>query len=390
MIAPQESVELHRSFSGCGAAFVLSVTLALSATACNHEAVTASTEALPVRVITVGPISAFGGLRFAASIVPESDVALSFKSPGYVEQILQVRGPDGRVRNAEEGDWIQKGTVLATVRQDEYRNAVEQGRQRLAGAQAELDDSKLNFDRAAALYATESLTKADYDAAKARLDSAAATVQEARAGLANAQIILDDCLVKAPMDAWLLKRTVDVGALVGPSTVGFTLANTRWVKAIFGVPDTSLDRVRPGSSQLVTTDAVTGQFRGRITAVSASADSSSRVYSVEVTIPNPANRLRAGMIASLVLEDKRDRPETNGLPGIPIGALLRPAGSGQGYAVFIASGSEAHATAQLRPVDVGQMYGNQIAVTKGLRIGDRVITAGLSMVQDGLAVQVMP
>jgi len=390
MIASHESAERPSRFFGSGAALFPSLMLALTVTACNHDGVTASTEALPVRVITVGPMSALGGLRFAASIVPESEVALSFRSPGYVERILQVRGPDGRLRNVEEGDWIRKGTVLATVRQDEYRNAVEQGRQRLARAQAELDDSKLNFDRAAALYAAESLTKTDYDAAKARFDSATATVQEGRAGLANAQISLDDCLVKAPMDAWLLKRTVDVGSLVGPSTVGFTLANTRLVKAILGVPDTSLDRVRPGSFQVVTTDAVPGQFKGRITAVSASADPSSRVYSVEVTIPNPRNRLRAGMIASLVLEDKRDGPDANPFPGIPIGALVRPAGSDRGYAVFVVSGVEARSTARLRPVEVGQMYGNQIAVTKGLRIGDRVITTGLTMVQDGRAVQVMP
>ena len=390
MITSSGSPKLPGAFFGSRARLFLSLVLAVTVNACNHDGVTASTEALPVRVITVGPISAFGGLRFAASIVPESEVALSFKSPGFVEQVLQVRGPDGRPRNVEQGDWIRKGTVLATVRQDEYLNAVEQGRQRLARAQAELDDSKLNFDRAAALYAAESLTKTDYDAAKARFDSATATAEEARAGLANAQIGLDDCLVKAPMDGWLLNRTVDVGSLVGPSTVGFTLANTRLVKAIFGVPDRSLDRVQPGSLQVVTTDAVPGQFEGRITAVSASADPASRVYSVEVTIPNPRNRLRAGMIASLVLEDKHDGSGANPLPGIPIGALVRPAGSGQGYAVFVVSGVEARSTAQLRPVEVGQMYGNQIAVTKGLRIGDRVITTGLTMVQDGRAVQVMP
>ena len=60
--------------------------------------------------------------------------------------------------------------MLATVRQDEYLNSLEQARQVLARGQAELDDAKLNFDRAAALYATQSLTKTDYDAAKARFD----------------------------------------------------------------------------------------------------------------------------------------------------------------------------------------------------------------------------
>ena len=155
-------------------------------------------------------------------------------------------------------------------------------------------------------------------------------MREAQAGLANTKISLEDCRVKAPMDAWLLKRTVDVGSLVGPSTIGFTLADTHRVKAIFGVPDTSLDRVRPGSPQIVTTDAIPGEFHGRITAVSQSADPSSRIYSVEVTLPNAGNRLRAGMIASLVLEDRRQGPRVVPMQGIPIGALVR-APEGEGY-----------------------------------------------------------
>jgi len=162
------------------------------------------------------------------------------------------------------------------------------------------------------------------------------------------------------------------------------------VKVIFGVPDTSLDRVRPGSAQVITSDAVPGQFRGRISAVSASADSSSRVYSVEVTVPNPENRLRAGMIASLLLEDERKGTRANPAFGIPIGALVRSPGSSTAYAVFVVSGTDTNVSAQLRPVEIGQMYGNQIAVTKGLVLGERVITTGLTMVRDGRAVRVVP
>lgn len=391
MTAPPEAARTPPSpLSGSSAVILLGVLLSALTAGCRHIEATASTEALPVHVTTVVPLSVTNGPRFAASIVPVSEVALSFKSGGYVESILRVPGPDGTLRNVEQGDWIPKGTVLAAVRQDEYRNGVAQARQKLARAQAELDDAKLNFDRAAALYAVQSLTKTDRDAAQARFDSSTAAVQEAQPGLANTQISLDDCFVKAPMDAWLLKRAVDVGSLVGPATVGFVVADTHLVKAIFGVPDTALDRVRPGSSQLITTDAVPGESHGRITAVSASADSLSRVYSVEVTLVNSGNRLRAGMIASLVLEDEHQSSHTAPAVGIPIGALVRAPGSGDRYAVFVVAGAGADASAQLRPIEIGRMYGNQIAVTKGLRLGEQVIVTGLSMVRDGQAVQVVP
>ena len=113
-------------------------------------------------------------------------------------------------------------------------------------------------------------------------------------------------------DGWVLKRNVDVGTLVGPATNGFTLADTRSVKAVFGVPDTAMANVRLGSAQSVTTEALPGVFQGHITSISAAADPKSRVYSVEVRIDNPRNELKAGMIASITLGGGQAECEGNG------------------------------------------------------------------------------
>ena len=69
----------------------------------------------------------------------------------------------------------------------------------------------------------------------------------AKAQVAEAQIALGYCELRAPFDSWVIKRSVDVGTLVGPATNGFTLADTRSVKAVFGVPDTAMEHVKLGS-----------------------------------------------------------------------------------------------------------------------------------------------
>ena len=112
--------------------------------------------------------------------------------------------------------------------------------------------------------------------------------------------------------SWVLKRNVDVGTLVGPATNGFTLADTRTVKAVFGVPDTAMANVKLGSPQTVTTEALPGTFSGHITSISAAADPKSRVYSVEVRIDNPQQSLKAGMIASITLGRRQAECEGNG------------------------------------------------------------------------------
>ena len=112
----------------------------------------------------------------------------------------------------------------------------------------------------------------------------------------EAQTALDDSSLRAPFDGWIIKRSVDIGALVGPSVTGFTIADTHFVKAVFGVPDTAMARVKLGQRQTVTTDVFPDAFAGRITAISPAADPNSCVYSVEVTLPNPRNQLKSGMI----------------------------------------------------------------------------------------------
>jgi multidrug efflux system membrane fusion protein len=184
-----------------------------------------------------------------------------------------------------------------------------------------------------------------------------------------------------------MKRTVDVGSFVGPATNGFTIANTQLVKAVFGVPDTSIARVRTSQRLTILTDSLPQPFAGRVTVISPSADPKSRVFSVEVTIANPWNELKAGMIASLAL-DGEHLPQS--LLAVPLSAIVRDPRSTNGFAVMIAEGDAEIESARLQAVEVGDVYGNMVAMNKGLQSGERVITTGVSLIRDGDQVRVIP
>src|ERR1041384_4294300 len=304
----------------------------------------------PVRIAEVQTISTGSETRYSANIVSNAQVDLAFKSGGYVQSLRQVRGSDGRMRSVDIGDWVTKGTVLAVVRQQDYNDQREQARAQLARAQADYDHAKLNFERASNLYSSKSLTKPEYDSAKAQNESATAALSNAKAILGEAQTALDDSSLRAPFDGWIIKRSVDVGALVGPSVAGFTIADTRSVRAVFGVPDNAIARVKLGQQQSVITDVFPESFAGRVTAVSPAADPKSRVYSVEVAIPNPKNQLNAGMIASLALGGEM-LPST--MLAVPLSAVIRDPQNPEGFAVLMAEGAGDPTTVHARPVDLG-------------------------------------
>jgi RND family efflux transporter MFP subunit len=341
----------------------------------------------PVRTAEVQSIEAGTSNTYSGNIQPYQQVDLAFKSNGYLVSIRQVKDATGRMRNIDQGDWVAKGTVLATVDEGDYKEKLQQAKAQLDRAQANYDRAKLSFDRMSVLYQNGAATKPDYDNANAQMLDGLASIQSAKASIAEQQIALGYCELRAPFDGWLVKRNVDVGQLVGPATNGFTISDVRSVKAVFGVPDTSMEHIRLGSPETITTDALPGNFNGHVTSISPSADPKSRVYSVEVTIPNGDNRLKAGMIASISIGGGKANTRVD---VVPLTAVVRSPGNPNGFAVFVTEGAGDTVKVHTQDVTLGDTYGNNIAVLSGLGVKDRVVTSGTNMIRNGDQVRVIP
>jgi multidrug efflux system membrane fusion protein len=292
------------------------------------------------------------------------------------------------MRNVQQGDSVAKDMVLARLRGDDYVAKVNQAKSQLTQAQASFQKAKLDFNRATNLFEAQSLTKSDYDEAKARFEETQAGVTGARAQLSEAETALRDCALKAPMDGVLIQRNIEVGTLVGPGTVGFVLADVSWVKAVFGVPDLMLKNLKLGSSIAITTESFPGvDFHGQITAISPAADPKSRVFDIEITIPNPRNQLKPGMIASLMVPgEEPSKP----VAVVSLAAIVGPKDASTGYSIYVVEEQNGKQIAYLRRVMLGEVYGNLIAVTEGVKIGERVIVTGATLVTDGEEVRVIP
>jgi RND family efflux transporter MFP subunit len=329
---------------------------------------------LPVTVATVGTSSGVTGqTRYSGAIKADESVDVAFRMSGVVDAITQRRGADGRTRALQDGDVVHRGEILARLRQSEFRDQV-------SDAEASRRQAQADYERAAQLYENRSVSKAEYDAAYARYTAGIARQSQA-------VISLGDATLRAPIDGVILRRAVEVGSLAGPSAPAFTVANTRVVKVVFGVPDVVVAGLKAGGKLSIAAEAVPGAtLEGRITRISPSADPNSRVFEVEAALPNPDGRLKVGMLATLGLGDAA--PATSLF--LPLAAIVRPAGDTEGYAVYVVKDSAGHPTARLTRVRLGEVSGNQIAVRDGLAGGERVIVRGATIVADGQAVQVMP
>src|SRR5580700_4073165 len=94
----------------------------------------------PVRTSEVQTVDTGTSNTYSANIQPYQQVDLAFKSNGYLASIRQVKDANGKIRNIDQGDLVTKGTVLAVVQQDDYRDKLQQ-------ATAQLDRAKANAER---------------------------------------------------------------------------------------------------------------------------------------------------------------------------------------------------------------------------------------------------
>jgi RND family efflux transporter MFP subunit len=354
---------------------------------CGHGEAPAH-PAIPVRVSPAGTLEeSGGGLRYSANIEALTQVSLSFKSGGYVDRITERKGADGRTRVLQVGDHVVRGEILAHVRESEYSERVNSAKAQVDQAQASYEKAKLDFDRATNLFKSDSYTKAQLDAAKATIDSSAAAVESARASWQQARTALADCSIQSPLTGWVLSRNIEIGTLVGTGTQALVIADTDLVKAVFGVPDTKVSSVKLGAPQTITTTSLPDEFHGRITSVSPSADPKSRVFSVEVTIPNSDDRLKPGMIATLALGAGKQEPPTT---VVPLSAVVRSTQHTDGFSVFVVTDQGGKIIVRERAVEIGDTQGNLISVIKGLTPGEPVVITGATLVKDGEEIRVIP
>jgi multidrug efflux system membrane fusion protein len=364
-----------------------SVLVTALAIACTNDAPVQS-RGIAVKVAPIKRTSDVAGTRYSAQIVPNTRLDLAFKVGGYVESIAQVDGVDDQPRNLQEGDAVTEGMELASLRKTDYEHKIAEAKAAVAQAYSIYREAKTEAARDAKLARSGSLPGAVADASRGRRDSAAAAYEGAKVRQQQAKAAFADTTLRTPMNGVVVKRAIEVGALAAPGTVAFSIADVDNVKAMFGVPDVFLSQIQLGATQKVTTDAFPGvEFEGKVSRLAPAADQRSRVFEVDITIPNTEDKLKPGMVASLKI--KAAPSSATDVPLVPLNAIVRPP-SGKGYAVFVLETANGVTRVRAREIELGEYLGRVVPVKNGLEVDETVVVQGAGLLSDGDRVEVIP
>jgi membrane fusion protein (multidrug efflux system) len=249
----------------------------------------------------------------------------------------------------------------------------------LAQLEAQAALAELNLRRDEAQLKVQAISQA-------AVDTDRATLKSARAQVAAQKALIAQKTISAPFPGQLGIRQVNLGQYLAPGAPVVTLQKLDPMDIDFTVPQSQIDLVRVGMEAQVETSSVPGQtFSGRVTAIEPQLDTATRNLKVRARLANPNNILLPGVFATVRLNQGQPAQYVT-LPNAAV--TYNPYGA----TVFIVSDQGKSAdgkpnlTVKQRFITTGATRGDQVAIVKGVRAGETVVTAGQLKLHNGASV----
>jgi multidrug efflux system membrane fusion protein len=351
------------------------VFLIVTITGCKEKKVEPKAVARPVQYQQVEKQSGQRRLTFSGTVKAQFEKDLSFKVSGTVIE-----------RPVSVGDPVNTDQLLARLDPRDYRVAVREADAELSSAQAELRNAEANYERVIGLYENRNASKSELDAARAGSESASAHVRVAQEKRKGARLQLSYTEIKSPKDCSIAETYVNENENVtaGQAIVQVNCGDCSEVTV--SVPETVISHVKGGSQVKVTVDAFPDQtFPALITEVGVASGTAGTTYPVRVLLTGDCPKLRSGMAADVKFTfGKATAPEEIKVPFVSVGE------DREGHFVFVLEKQgENQWIARRRSVTIGKTAQEGLTIIDGLKEGERIATAGVRRIQDGLEVKLL-
>lgn len=316
----------------------------------NVTAAEAKTEVIPNLLTAVGDLVAVHQVNVTTDV------------PGRITEILFAAGSH-----------VKAGTPLVQL-----FDAPEQGDLASFKAQATVGEQQL--DRAKQLASRQF-------GPQSTVDTAQATYDQAKAGIAKTEALISQKLVRAPFEGDLGVRQVEVGQYLTAGTQIVSLTDLSVLYANMTVTEKQSSQIKVGQIVRIAVDAYPGRtFDGKITTIEPQIATDTRNIRVQATIQNPDSILKPGMFATatIVLPEK---PPVVTIPETAVDYTL------YGDSVFLITEKKGEdgkttLTAERTFVKTGNRVEGRVEILKGLKAGDKVVAVGQIKLQSGMAVAI--
>lgn len=291
------------------------------------------------------------------TITPVQGVVLSVETAGIVTAL-----------DFKSGQTVSKGDLLLTL---DTRSEMAQ----LDAAKAAADLAKITRERSVQLLERKTISHAEFDATDAEYKQAVANVANFEAAIEKKRIV-------APFDGRLGIRRVNLGEYLNPGVEIVSLQSTDPIYVSFYMPQRDMAYLGEGLEVETRSDAFPDEvIIGKISAIAAEVNDATRMIEVQATLPNPDDKLAAGMYVNVRIS----RATPRAVQAVPASAVIYASYGNSIYVVDPAEDGDGYIANQ-KFVRLGERRGDFVEVLDGLDDGDRIVSAGAFKLIPGTAV----
>ena len=342
----------------------------LMVSACGESDDTVEERLRPVRYMTVTDASVFRDRSFSGTSKSSRESRLSFKVSGTVVNVpVQI------------GQRLNAGDQIAEIDPASYVLQAQQAQASLVEAQANDRRAAANYERTKGLYANDNASLNDLESARAQAESASAQVRAASKTLEIARLNVSYTKLTAGTDCSIASLDIEVNENVAAGQQVAAVSCGDAFEVTLDLPESLIGSVNATTPVTVRFGSIPGQeFSGMISEVAVALSAGSAAFPIVIKIAESHPSLRSGLAADVTFQF--DSAADKGRVVVPVTAVINDP---DGTFVFVAELAEidGEAVVRRRAVTLGELSQFGIEVIAGLNVGDRVVTAGVSVIRDG-------
>jgi RND family efflux transporter MFP subunit len=344
--------------------------LALSTAGCGNSkaAKAGGPQAMPVKVHTAKAEKIDDTTEYVATLKSRDSAVVMPQVEGIITQIYVHSGE--RVADGAPLMQIDPAKQQATLNSEDHARAAQV---------AQLKWAQQNYERVNGLASAGVVSRQDLDQARATLDAAQAQLHSLEAQVNEQQVQLHYYRVVAPRAGIVGDVPVRVGDRIVTTTTLTTVDRPGSLEAYIYVPVEKSAQLKLNLPVQIVDDAGNLLASSRITFLSPQVDTATQTVLAKATIANSNERLRtAQVIRARVVWGSLQKPV------VPVVAVSRIGGL---YFAFVAeSDQKGGYVVHQKPLQVGQIVGNDYVILDGVKPGDKVVVSGTQFLVDGIPV----
>ncbi len=322
---------------------------------------------IPVMVEKVQPKNLQQFIKVTGKLEGWTDIVMTAETSGKIIEIKK-----------HLGDRVAKGEEIGRIDNKDYEIQLKQSEASVLAAEASYEAAELQMQASENLFKKNSISQVEYSQSKSTFKNALAGLNGAQAGLEKAQKAYDNSRFIAPVSGFITDIPIEIGQTISFGQPVCSIVDSKKMIIKTGVGEKEIQKMKKGQQVTISNDGKEDIFYGKITGIGIKPVNNSASYPIEIEIDNPKGKLLPGMVIEASIQSKVFK-------NVIFTSMNNIIQEYDDYFAFVITEEN---KAERRKVTLGEKVGENVIITSGIKIDEKLVIEGVENLEDGSVIDI--